>query len=121
MPTYEYRCKDCGDELEAVQGFHDDPLTECPSCGGPLRKKFGSVGISFKGSGFYKNDSRSTAGATSSSAKESSDGGSASGDTATATASSSKDGGSSNDGGSSDSKSSTATSSDKSSPAPATT
>ena len=62
MPTYEYRCKDCGDELEAVQGFHDDPLTECPACGGPLRKKFGSVGISFKGSGFYKNDSRSSSG-----------------------------------------------------------
>jgi putative FmdB family regulatory protein len=58
MPTYEYRCKDCENELEAVQGFHDDPLTECPSCGGALRKKFGSVGISFKGSGFYKNDSR---------------------------------------------------------------
>ena len=62
MPTYEYRCKDCGDELEAVQGFHDDPLTECPTCGGPLRKKFGSVGISFKGSGFYKNDSRPSSG-----------------------------------------------------------
>jgi putative FmdB family regulatory protein len=60
MPTYEYRCKECGHELEAVQSFHDDPLTECPSCGGDLRKKFGSVGISFKGSGFYKNDSRST-------------------------------------------------------------
>jgi putative FmdB family regulatory protein len=58
MPTYEYRCKDCENELEAVQGFHDEPLTECPSCGGTLRKKFGSVGISFKGSGFYKNDSR---------------------------------------------------------------
>ena len=59
MPTYQYRCKDCETELEAVQGFHDDSLTECPTCGGTLRKKFGSVGISFKGSGFYKNDSRS--------------------------------------------------------------
>ena len=58
MPTYEYRCKDCGHELEAQQAFTDDPLTECPSCGGALKKKFGSVGISFKGSGFYKNDSR---------------------------------------------------------------
>jgi len=58
MPTYEYRCKDCGHELEAQQAFSDDPLTECPSCGGALKKKFGSVGISFKGSGFYKNDSR---------------------------------------------------------------
>jgi len=58
MPTYEYRCKDCGTDLEAQQAFTDDPLTECPSCGGSLKKKFGSVGISFKGSGFYKNDSR---------------------------------------------------------------
>jgi putative FmdB family regulatory protein len=69
MPTYEYRCKDCDHELEVVQGFHDDPLTECPACGGPLRKKFGSVGISFKGSGFYKNDSRSTSSATASSSE----------------------------------------------------
>jgi putative FmdB family regulatory protein len=59
MPTYEYRCKDCGHELDAVQAFTDDPLTECPACGGQqLKKRFGSVGISFKGSGFYKNDSR---------------------------------------------------------------
>ena len=57
MPTYEYRCKDCGNDLEVVQAFTDDPLTECPSCGGTLKKKFGTVGISFKGSGFYKNDS----------------------------------------------------------------
>src|SRR5690349_12604861 len=62
MPTYEYRCKSCGHELEAVQAFSDDPLTECPSCGGELRKKFSAVGISFKGSGFYKTDSRSSAG-----------------------------------------------------------
>ena len=60
MPTYEYRCADCGHQLEAQQSFSDDPLTECPSCGGTLKKKFGSVGISFKGSGFYKNDSRSS-------------------------------------------------------------
>lgn len=64
MPTYDYRCKDCGHELEVVQAFTDDPLTECPSCGGALRKKFGAVGISFKGSGFYKTDSRSTSSAT---------------------------------------------------------
>ena len=61
MPTYEYRCRECGEQLEAVQAFTDDPLTECPTCGGPLRKLFGSVGIAFKGSGFYRNDSRSTA------------------------------------------------------------
>jgi len=63
MPIYEYRCKDCGHEFETTQAFTDEPLTECPSCKGALKKKFGSVGISFKGSGFYKNDSR---GATSS-------------------------------------------------------
>ena len=60
MPTYEYRCKDCLHELEAQQAFSDAPLTECPSCGGLLKKKFSSVGISFKGSGFYKTDSRSS-------------------------------------------------------------
>ena len=60
MPTYEYRCRDCGEPLEVVQSFTDDPLETCPSCGGSLRKVFGAVGISFKGSGFYKTDSRST-------------------------------------------------------------
>ena len=58
MPTYEYRCKDCGQELEVVQSFTDDSLTTCEACGGTLRKVFGNVGIAFKGSGFYKNDSR---------------------------------------------------------------
>src|SRR6058998_538137 len=61
MPIYEYRCKDCGEHLEVVQAFTDDPLTECPNCGGALRKVFGNIGITFKGSGFYKNDSRSAA------------------------------------------------------------
>ena len=60
MPTNEYRCKDCRHELEAQQAFSDDPLTECPSCGGLLKKKFSSVGISFMGSGFYKTDSRTS-------------------------------------------------------------
>ena len=59
MPTYEYRCKDCGEHLEVVQAFTDDALTECPACKGNLRKVFGNIGITFKGSGFYKNDSRS--------------------------------------------------------------
>jgi putative FmdB family regulatory protein len=58
MPTYEYACKNCGEHIEVVQSFRDDPLTECPHCGGPLRKVFGSIGITFKGSGFYKTDSR---------------------------------------------------------------
>jgi putative FmdB family regulatory protein len=61
VPTYEYRCKACGHQLEIVQAFSDAALTTCPSCGAEeLRKVFGSVGISFKGSGFYKTDSRSS-------------------------------------------------------------
>ena len=59
MPTYEYLCKSCGQRLEVQQRFSDDALTECPACEGPLRKLFGNVGIAFKGSGFYKTDSRS--------------------------------------------------------------
>ncbi|MGH9095714.1 MAG: FmdB family zinc ribbon protein [Acidimicrobiales bacterium] len=58
MPTYEYACRDCSRHLEIVQSFTDDSLTECPTCGGRLRKVFGNIGIAFKGSGFYKNDSR---------------------------------------------------------------
>jgi putative FmdB family regulatory protein len=58
MPTYEYSCKSCGEHLEVVQSFKDDALTECPKCGGNLRKVFGNIGIAFKGSGFYRNDSR---------------------------------------------------------------
>ena len=73
MPTYEYRCKACGEHLEVVQAFTDDPLTECPNCGGDLRKVFGSIGIAFKGSGFYKTDSRS--GSSRSSSSSSSDAG----------------------------------------------
>ena len=73
MPTYEYACKSCGEHLEVVQSFKDDALTECPACGGDLRKVFGSIGISFKGSGFYKNDSRSSS-STASKAKTGTDG-----------------------------------------------
>ena len=61
MPTYEYACTECGRPLEAVQKFTDDPLTECPVCGGKLRKLFRSVGVVFKGSGFYRTDSRAGA------------------------------------------------------------
>ena len=59
MPTYEYSCKACGEHFEIVQSFKDNALTECPACGGPLRKVFGNIGVAFKGSGFYKTDSRS--------------------------------------------------------------
>lgn len=97
MPTYEYACRNCGSHLEVVQSFSDDPLTECPHCEGSLKKVFGSIGITFKGSGFYKTDSRTSAKSTSSSATSSSEAGAA-GSTpkegAGATSSGSTDGGS---------------------------
>jgi len=58
VPTYQYTCTECGEPLEAVQKFSDAPLTACPACGGRLRKVFSAVGIVFKGSGFYRTDSR---------------------------------------------------------------
>lgn len=58
MPTYEYHCDSCDANFDVVQSFQDDPLTQCPTCGSPVRKVFGNVGIVFKGSGFYKTDSR---------------------------------------------------------------
>jgi putative FmdB family regulatory protein len=61
VPTYQYRCTDCGEPLEVVQSFTDPALTECPSCRGTLRKVFSSVGVVFKGSGFYRTDSRADA------------------------------------------------------------
>jgi putative FmdB family regulatory protein len=66
LPTYEYACTACGHRLEAVQTFSDAALTVCPECGGALRKVYGAVGIVLKGSGFYKNDSRSEPGKSSS-------------------------------------------------------
>lgn len=62
MPTYQYACKDCDYHFEQVQAFSDPSLTVCPNCGGPLRKVYGSVGVVFKGSGFYRTDSRSGSG-----------------------------------------------------------
>lgn len=58
MPTYEYTCQECDHTFEVRQSIHDDPLKTCPDCGGHLRKVFGNVGVVFKGSGFYKTDSR---------------------------------------------------------------
>ncbi len=60
MPTYQYKCTQCAEPLEVVQKFSDAALTECPSCQGALRKVFSPVGVVFKGSGFYKTDSRSS-------------------------------------------------------------
>jgi putative FmdB family regulatory protein len=62
VPTYQYACTACGHELEKVQSFTDDPLTQCPECDGRLRKLFGSVGVVFKGPGFYRTDSRAGVG-----------------------------------------------------------
>ncbi len=59
MPTYAYACKQCGHRFDAVQSFAEPALTECPECGGPLRKQYGTVGVTFNGSGFYRTDSRS--------------------------------------------------------------
>ncbi len=64
MPTYAYACKDCGHAFDIVQSFSDSSLTSCPECEGTLRKKFNSVGVVFKGSGFYRTDSRDSKGST---------------------------------------------------------
>ena len=102
MPTYEYACKKCGERLEVVQSFSDKPLTKCPSCKGQLRKVFGSIGITFKGSGFYKTDSRSSA--TRSASKSGDKAASSSGESSSASSSSSSDSGSSSSSSSSSSK-----------------
>ena len=60
MPTYSYRCTECDTAFDIQQSFTDDSLTVCPTCGGKLRKVFSAIGVSFTGSGFYRNDSRST-------------------------------------------------------------
>ncbi|WP_328913918.1 MULTISPECIES: FmdB family zinc ribbon protein [unclassified Streptomyces] len=72
MPTYQYQCTECGEALEAVQKFSDDALTECPSCSGRLRKVFSAVGVVFKGSGFYRTDSRGSSSGSAPAAKSSS-------------------------------------------------
>ncbi|WP_329421315.1 FmdB family zinc ribbon protein [Streptomyces sp. NBC_01268] len=72
MPTYQYQCTECGEGLEAVQKFTDDALTECPNCKGRLKKVFSAVGIVFKGSGFYRNDSRGASSSSSPAASKSS-------------------------------------------------
>lgn len=87
MPTYQYVCTACEQPHEAVQSFSDPALTECPSCGGGLRKLFSGVGVVFKGSGFYRTDSRS--GTTSSSS--SSDSGAGSGASSSTAAPSTSD------------------------------
>lgn len=62
MPTYAYACTSCGHSFDAVQSFSEPSLTECPECGGVLRKQYGSIGVTFNGSGFYRTDSRTSGG-----------------------------------------------------------
>ncbi|MFT7839548.1 zinc ribbon domain-containing protein [Saccharothrix sp. BKS2] len=69
MPTYQYACTECDHRFEAVQSFSDSALTECPQCSGRLRKLYGAVGVVFKGSGFYRTDSRASSSAAASSSK----------------------------------------------------
>ncbi|MDX2914923.1 MULTISPECIES: FmdB family zinc ribbon protein [Streptomyces] len=109
MPTYQYQCTECGEGLEAVQKFTDDALTECPSCQGRLKKVFSAVGIVFKGSGFYRNDSRGSSSSSSPASKSSSS------DTKSSSSSSSDTKSSSSSSSSSDSKSSSSGSSSASS------
>ncbi|MYT72706.1 FmdB family zinc ribbon protein [Streptomyces sp. cg28] len=110
MPTYQYQCTECGEGLEAVQKFTDDALTECPNCGGRLKKVFSAVGIVFKGSGFYRNDSR---GSSSSSSPASSSKSESKSDTKSGSSTSSSSSASSSS--SSDSKSSSSSTSSSSS------
>lgn len=105
MPTYQYQCTECGEALEAVQKFTDDALTVCPNCEGRLKKVFSAVGIVFKGSGFYRNDSRSS---------------SSSSTPAPAAAKTSDSGSSSSTGSDSKSSASSSTSSSSSSSSPST-
>ena len=91
MPTYQYACTSCGERLEVVQKFSDDPLAVCPVCDGRLRKLFSSVGVVFKGSGFYKTDSRSASRSSSGSSSSSGSADSSSGSSdSTSTSSSSE-------------------------------
>ena len=109
MPTYQYACKECGHRFEAVQSFSEASLTECPECSGTLRKLYGAVGVIFKGSGFYRNDSRSESSKSSSatsSASSPSSSESTSSSTSSDSASSSASSSSSTDSGSSKSGSS---------------
>ena len=88
MPTYSYRCADCGEAFDIVQSFTDDALTVCPRCEGLLRKVYNSVGVVFKGSGFYRTDSRGKDGkATASTTASSSDASSSTSSTSTSSGS----------------------------------
>ncbi|MFB9366476.1 FmdB family zinc ribbon protein [Kitasatospora sp. NPDC001664] len=103
MPTYQYQCTQCGHGLEAVQKFTDEALTTCPDCQGKLRKVFSAVGVVFKGSGFYRTDSRSSSSSSVSSSSGSSSSSSSSASSASAPAAAPASSGGSGSGGSSSS------------------
>lgn len=107
MPTYSYACTECSNEFDQVQSFSDDALTTCPQCSGRLRKLFKNVGVVFKGSGFYRTDSRDSAKSTADSSSKSSD--SSSSSSSSSDSSSSSTSSSSSSSSSSDSKSSSST------------
>ena len=89
MPTYSYACTECDNRFDAVQAFSDDALTECPKCQGRLRKLFGSVGVVFKGSGFYRTDSRDSKRSSTAAAPAKSESSSSSSDSSSSSSSSS--------------------------------
>lgn len=105
MPTYQYACTECGHNFETVQSFKEDSLTECPQCTGLLRKVFSAVGVVFKGSGFYRTDSRSSSSSTEASSSSNS-GGSSSGGSDSSSSSSESSSSSNSSSGSSSSGSS---------------
>ncbi|MEO3826659.1 FmdB family zinc ribbon protein [Actinomadura sp. B10D3] len=119
MPTYQYVCTECGEPLEVVQKFSDDALTECPACTGKLRKVFSAAGIIFKGSGFYRTDSRgsgtpsSTAGASANGSSNGSSGGDSAKSDSSSSSSSSSDSSTSSSGSASSSSTSSSSSSEK--------
>ncbi|MGB3354262.1 MAG: FmdB family zinc ribbon protein [Mycobacterium sp.] len=116
MPTYSYACTECDNKFDMVQAFTDDALTQCPQCDGRLRKVFGKVGVVFKGSGFYRTDSRE---ASKASAKSSASGSSESSSSDSSSSSSSEKSSSSSSSSSEKSTSSDKSSSSSSSSAPA--
>lgn len=88
MPTYSYACTECDNRFDAVQAFSDDALTECPKCHGRLRKLFGSVGVVFKGSGFYRTDNRDSKSSSTAAAPAKSESSSSSSDSSSSSSSS---------------------------------
>ena len=119
MPTYSYACTECDNRFDAVQAFTDNALTTCAKCSGRLRKLFGSVGVVFKGSGFYRTDNRESAKSSSSNGSSSSSSESSSSSSSDSSASSTKSSSDSKSNGSSDSSSSSSSSPSKSATAAA--